>query len=232
LPTCWCGAAADASAARAGKPKEKDIDAARDDIREGIARLKSLAALQPTIERQNLIASAYKRLTMVESRAGRKEEAKKALDELRKQYSAAEKMALEAGADNLFYPAKNVIGADLCAAFLEGELPKLAKDSMKAVRESLQKAATDKPDFWSVVGLIELQILEAAAKGRLASAEPALTRSLRGLKARVQAVGMWDSVYNEAQFTLEPYVAMMKKNPDEQRAAQRLLDALKEMATA
>ena len=43
---------------------------------------------------------------------------------------------------------------------------------------------------------------------------------------------MGDSVYNEAQFMLEPYAAMMKTNLDEQSAAQRLLDALKAMAAS
>ena len=217
---------------RGGKRKDEDAGAARKDIDEGIAHLKSLATLQPTVERENLLASAYKRLTMVESRAGRKDEAKAALAAMVERYGLAGDMARKAGADNFFYPAKNVLGAELCAAFLNDQLPTLADDHMKAVSESLYKAATEKPDFWSVVGQTEFLILAAAAKGQLASAEPALTGSLRELKARVPAVRMWDSVHNEARFTLEPYVAMMKTNPDEQSAAQRLLDALKEMAAA
>ena len=39
---------------------------------------------------------------------------------------------------------------------------------------------------------------------------------------------MWDSVYNEAQFTLLPYVAFA--GGDEKGAAAELLDALKAMA--
>ena len=52
--------------------------------------------------------------------------------------------------------------------------------------------------------------------------------SLRDLKSRVPAAWMWDSVYNEAQFTLLPYVAFA--GGDEKRAAGELLDALKAMA--
>ena len=39
---------------------------------------------------------------------------------------------------------------------------------------------------------------------------------------------MWDSVYNEAQFTLLPYLAFA--GAAEKRAAQTLLDALQELA--
>ena len=46
--------------------------------------------------------------------------------------------------------------------------------------------------------------------------------------ARVPAVWMWDSVYNEAQFTLLPYIEMA--TPAEKLAAQSLLDALKGLA--
>ena len=218
------------SVRRAGKLADPVV--ARADLNTAIAQLQRLTALQPTIERESLLGSAYKRLTMIETSAGRDAEAQAALEAMVKHCAAAEDIARKAGADNLFYPAKSAIGAELRVAFLENRLPQLADDRMKSVSDSLHKAVTDKPDFWSIVGQTELLILAAAAKGQLASVEPALTGSLRELKARVPAAGMWDSVYNEAQFMLEPYVAMMKTNLDEQSAAQRLLDALKAMAAA
>jgi CHAT domain-containing protein len=205
-----------------------DPATARKDIEAAIAQLESLVALQSTTERANLLGSAYKRLTMVETRAGRKAEARAALDAMVRYCGAAEAMARKAGADNLFYPAKNAISADLRAAFLQGRLPELADDRMKAVSDSLHKAATEDPDFWSVVGQTEVLVLAALAKGQLAPAEPEITSSLRELKARVPAPQMWDSVYDEAQFTLEPYIEMTKGA--EQRAAQNLLDILKSLA--
>jgi uncharacterized protein YaaQ len=207
-----------------------DPAAARAGIEAGIAQLERLVAVQPTIERENLLGSAYKRLTMVEWLARRKAAARGALDAMVKHYGAAETMARKAGSANLYYPAKNGISAELRAAFLKKRLPKLDDDRMKAVSDSLHKAATANPDFWSVVGQTELLILAALAKGQLASAEPGVTASLRDLKARVPAAWMWDSVYNEAQFTLEPYMAMA--SVAERRAAQKLVDALKAMATA
>ena len=213
---------------RAGKLK--DPVAARAGIEAGIAQLQKLAAVQPTIERESLLGSAFKRLTMIEWAAGRKGEAQTALVASVKHYGVAEGMARKSGADNLFYPAKNCIGGELRAAFLGKRAPQLDPDRLKTVSDSLNHAATSAPDFWSVVGQTELQVLAALAKGTLASVEPALTASLRELKKRVPAVRMWDSVWNEALFTLEPYKGVA--SPAEKRAAQSLLDALGEMAKA
>ena len=208
--------------------KNKDPAAARADIEAGIGQLELLAAVQFTIERTSLLGSAYKRLTMVEWRSGRKGEAGKALKAAVAHYAAAEGMARKAGADNLFYPAKNCISCELRASFLDSGTVSISEERIRDVRESLRKAATDNPDFWSVVGQTELRILSALAAGNLASAEPAVTDTLRELKARVPATGMWDSVYNEAQFTLEPYQALA--SGDEKRAAGELLAVLKGMA--
>lgn len=215
--------------------RQPDAATARKDIEEGIAQLGRLAAVKPTLERESLLGSAYKRLTMIEWRAGRKSEAKKALKDAIWHYGVAETIAVRQGADNLYYPAKSGISAELRAAFLAKRLPDFADDRMKAAADSLSKAATDKPDFWSVVGQTELNMLAALAKGQLASAEPAFTTALRTLKARVPSLQMWDSVYKEAQFTLEPYIAMVdkaEKSVAEKQAAQRLLEALKALSKA
>ena len=199
-------------------------------IRAGIAQLERLLAVQSTIERENLLGSAYKRLSMVEWRAGREAAARAALGAMVKHYGTAEKMTFESGGDNLHYPAKNGISAELRAAFLKKRLPNVDGDRMKAAADSMQRSALTNPDFWSVVGQTELLILAALAKGQLASALSGAIASLHDLKARAPAAWMWDSVYNEAQFTLEPYVAMA--TPPERRAAQRLLSDLKAMAAA
>ncbi len=197
-------------------------------IRAGIAQLERLAAVQPTLERANLLGSAWKRLTMVEWQARHETEAKAALDAMVSHYGAAEAMARKAGDDTLFYPAKNGLSAELRRAFLDRRLPQIDAERFDVVGAALQKAATEKPDFWSVVGQTELLVLAALAKGQLAPVQVRLTLTLRELKARVPAVWMWDSVFNEAQFTLLPYLEFAAAA--EKRAAQSLLDALKELA--
>ena len=229
---------------------EADADAARGrrDVEEAIEHLDHLVALQPTAEREALLGSAYKRLVMIEGRAdpdapapaaksrrrlGKRPDAGDRLAALRAMalhYGNAERLARASRADNLFYPAKNGISAELRLAFLERRPAELALDRIEAVRESLARAANEKPDFWAVVGQIELRLLVALSAQRLAGEAPELAGAFQSLKARVPAPGMWDSVHTEARFTLEPYLGLA--SPAEKAAATTLLDALKAMAAA
>jgi len=235
--------------ARRGEART-DLAAGRRDVEEAIARLGKLAEIQTTAEREALLGSAYKRLVMIEGRqvqaaaasattaTGRKrgkaraaEVAADRLDALRemaRHYGNAERLAREANADNLFYPAKNGISAELRLAFLERRPAELAVDRMRAVQESLARASSERPDFWSVVGQIELRVLVAVAARQLAGESAALIAEFTDLKARVPARTMWDSVHSEARFTLEPYLGIA--SAAEKKAASALLDALAAMA--
>jgi tetratricopeptide (TPR) repeat protein len=230
---------------------EQRADAAqgRLDIEEAIARLSKLVEIQPTAEREALLGSAYKRLVMVEGRAetataaaaakrGRRRSAAAAeasadrhaaLRAMARHYGNAERLAREARADNLFYPGKNNISAELRLSFLERRPAELAAERMQAVQESLARAASTRPDFWSVVGQIELRLLAAVAAQQLAGVAPGLIGEFEELKSRVPAKTMWDSVHAEARFTLEPYQGVA--SAAEKRAAQALLDALQAMAS-
>jgi len=228
-----------------------DSSAGRKDVEEAIARLGKLVELQPTAQREALLGSAYKRLVMLDGRAeqgahapragrgrrGRGGEAASppgdrlaALRAMALHYGNAERLAREANADNLFYPAKNGISAELRLSFLEREPADLAVDRMRAVEESLARAAIERPDFWSVVGQIELRVLVAVAARRLAGESATLIAEFSDLKSRVPARSMWDSVHSEARFTLEPYQGVA--GAAEKRAAGALLGALAEMAAA
>jgi tetratricopeptide (TPR) repeat protein len=205
---------------------------ARKGIVEGIAQLERLVDLQMTIERGAMLGSGYKRLAMVEQQAGRRAEARAALGKAIDAYARAEAMARKLLAPNLFYPAKNGISCELRAAFVDGRAPQIAPARLKEVADSLQAAATEKPDFWSVVGLTELRVLAALASGTLAAVIDEVVEHLRDLKPRVPAPGKWDSVHNEAQFTLIPYLALRGLGGAEKRAAQALLATLAELAGA
>ncbi|HEX4234392.1 MAG TPA: CHAT domain-containing protein [Caldimonas sp.] len=218
-----------------------DLAAGRRDVEEAIARLGKLVEIQPTEEREALLGSAYKRLVMIEGRADAAADREPglravsgerlvALRNMALHYGNAERLAREANAANLFYPAKNGISAELRLAFLERRPAELAVDRMRAVQESLARAASESPDFWSVVGQIELRVLEAVAAQRLADDSAALIAEFHELKSRVPARSMWDSVYSEARFTLEPYLGIA--SAAEQRAATTLLDALAAMAAS
>ena len=224
-----------------------DLAPGQRDVEEAIDQLQRLVGLQPTAEREALLGSAYKRLVMIEARAAAHAPARTrsrrrsvpraapaeslgALRAMALHYSNAERLARAGDADNLFYAAKNGISAELRLAFLERRPAELVVDRIDAVRESLARAATERPDFWSVVGQIELRVLTALAAQQLAGATPALIDAFKNLKARVPAPGMWDSVYSEARFTLEPYLGIA--SAAEKKAATALLDALQTMAAA
>ena len=215
--------------ARCGE-KLKNEPEARAMIEEGIDQLTRLVALQTTVERESLLGSAWKRLVLLESRAGKDAASTRALEKMVTHYAQAELLACRAQADNLYYPAKNGISAELRLAFLGGRAPRLTEARLSVVRESLDKAATERPDFWSVVGQTELGLLEALAQRRLAGSAPGLLHAFRELKARVPSSSGWDSVYTEARFTLEPYQQVATAG--EQRAAAEVLAGLKALAAA
>src|SRR4029079_964512 len=95
---------------------------------------------------------------------------------------------------------------------------------MRAVQESLARASSERPDFWSVVGQIELRVLVAVAARERAGESVALSAEFTDVRSRVPARTMWDSVHSEARFTLEPYLGIA--SVAEQRAARALLDPL------
>jgi tetratricopeptide (TPR) repeat protein len=224
-----------------------DLAQGRRDVEEAIDQLQRLVDLHPTAERESLLGSAYKRLVMIEGRVasggvGRGKSRRRAatrnvpderlaaLKAMALHYGNAERLARQSGAFDLFYPAKNGISAELRLGFLERRPAEIAIDRIEAVRESLDRAATERPDFWSAVGQIELRVLTALGAQQLAPVAPPLIDALRDLKGRVPAPGMWDSVYSEARFTLEPYQALA--DAAEKKAAATLLAALKVMAAA
>jgi hypothetical protein len=85
------------------------------------------------------------------------------------------------------------------------------------------------PDFWSVVGLAELQVFKALAAGSLAEAVDGVLAELRDLQERVPAPSQWDSVHAEARFVLLPYLAL--DLPGEERCAvAQLLEVLEDFA--
>ena len=155
------------------------IDRARDDIKDAMDLLGTLIALAPTVERESLYGSGYKRLALVEAAAARladKPDAKaaaeaaeeEAIEQMRAHYGAAETIAREspaAPAQPLFYPAMNRIAAQLSLADDEKRSAAMDRDTIALVRNSMLSAP---PDFWSVVGQTELDMYVSIAAGTLA----------------------------------------------------------------
>ena len=215
---------------------EKIADAAqaRRCINEGIAQLERLVALQPTQDRESLLGSAYKRLAMVEGRQPAPEKNRaaelKALHSMVQHYAAAEALARQNQAANLYYPAMNGLSAELRLAWLQHRAPKIDEQRLAEVRHSIEQAARERPDFWCVVGQTELRLLQAVAQGQLAAVADDLLQAFGDLKLRVSSSSPWDTVYAQARFTLEAYQAAASVG--EARAAAQVLKVLKAMMLA
>ncbi|MGA3090368.1 MAG: CHAT domain-containing protein [Terriglobales bacterium] len=217
-------AAAKRSLAEADQALKASLRSARPLVKEAMVLLEKLVALQSTIERESIYGSACKRLAMIEGAAGRAAEERRAVEAMKLHYRRAEAIARESQAPDRFYPALNYLAADLALNAGGPSWKGLDAAIVEATRGSLETKNLDDPDFWSVVGQTELQLYEALAKGRLASAREALERGYQDLHRRVSAPWMWSSVYDTTEFVLQKY--RRRASARENKAAERLLAGL------
>jgi tetratricopeptide (TPR) repeat protein len=197
---------------------------ARAPIMQCIAMLESLIALQPTMERESLCGSAYKRLAMIEAAVGSAKDEKRAIQQMKEHYSRAEALGTAAGSSAASYPAMNSLVADLVlhAGTKSWKGPEGA--TLERVRQALAASAADDPDFWSIVGLVELRMYEAVAAGRLVAERAAFERDFSDLHGCVTAVWMWKSVHDAASFVLRPYA--QRASAGEKAAVNAMLTQL------
>jgi tetratricopeptide (TPR) repeat protein len=200
-----------------------NFDEARAEIDAGIKLLERVNDMAPTVERESLLGSAHKRLALVEKGARRPNPEREALARSVAHYGKAEDIARKKNADNLYYPAMNRMSIALVLG--PGQLDPEGFDSaaVSAVRQSLQRKNADDPDFWSVVGVTELRIYEALARCQLAHLLDGILADLDDLMPRATSTRFWNSVADQARFTLVPYIESPAVPAAEQDAARRLL---------
>jgi tetratricopeptide repeat protein len=214
------------------------IESAREEIDEARELLESLTrGVQTSIERQSLCGSAWKRTALIERIARQSEKEIAAIQRMHECYLHAEGLARESKDANLFYPAMNRMAAEIILNAGKNGWVGLHPDALTEVRENLVAKTKDDPDFWSSAGLVELDFYEALARraaadrsGKLAAEFPKLKQGYEDLYARVNSMGMWSSVYDQARFVLEKYAENVPAQ-EEKDAANKLLVLLKEMAT-
>ena len=182
--------------------------AARKDITEAMSLLDILLAVGPTLERESLYGSAYKRLAYIEAIAGNDAAETAAITSMMEHYTAAERIARKkqeenpATIENVFYPAMNRIAAQLALQGGTEHVAKLDGDTLKAVRDSMLAMP---PDFWSVVGQSELKMYEALSAGTLEQQLQAVSADFEAQHARVSARKRWMTVHDNAAFVLKKY---------------------------
>jgi len=203
---------------------------ARLQIKQALAGLQALAALQPTVERHSLCGSACKRLALLERRAGDAKAEQAALRQAAQAYARAEALGAATGAADLFYPGLNRMATELLAALPDPRWAGFSAAASAAVRASLQAKTHDEPDFFSMVGLVEVELYAVLARRALAAGLAGFVNAYADLRTRVSSPGQWASVADTADFVLVPYAAAAGAH--EADAAHALLALLKGYAAA
>jgi hypothetical protein len=183
------------------------IQTARTIIKDEMKQLEQLTELQDTVERASLCGSAMKRLAMLEAAAGRHGAARRAIGEMAKHYTRSVEIARERKADNLFYPALNLIVAEVALHAGTTKWKGLPKALFDEARASAQAKNKCNPDFWSLVAVPELQLYEAVARRNLTRSEAAdILRSFKDVVRRSRGASELASVADTMHFALDPYV--------------------------
>jgi tetratricopeptide (TPR) repeat protein len=193
---------------RKGKVSAAQLATARAEIEAARDLLERLVAVQPSIERESLLGSAW--LAAIAS--------------MQASYGRAEERARESHHLQLFYPALNRMAAQLVLNAGKPGGAGFDPAAVAAVRKSLAAKARDDPDFWSVAGVIELRMYVAIAARNLARELPKIEGEFEDLFARVGAPSMWTSVADQASFVLPKYAA--NSTGAERRAAESLMSKL------
>jgi len=201
------------------------LEAARATIRDGVDVLDGLMKkFRPTAERANLCGSAMKRLALVEAAAGRPRQELQAIEEMKRYYKRGEELCKQDGLCNLYYPASNYIAAELALNAGRRGWKLRERSLFEDTRQSLKAKNEDDPDFWSIVGEIEIDLYEAIEQATLAKERPSLETRYQDLHARMRGGSDWSSVYDTTLFVLAKY--RERATPDERRASDALLTTL------
>lgn len=166
-----------------------------------VTALQDLAQRRPSAERLNLLGSAWKRLALLERAAGSAHSAdeKRALQASRAAYLQADALAATLDEGERAYPLANVWALSLC---LPDAATAFSEADRKALRAALKTKAATSPDFWSQVGQVETDMLQAASEGQLAARGKSLQRGFTDLHLMYRAQRDWSSVADQAALVL------------------------------
>jgi CHAT domain-containing protein len=217
------------SARRAGRPLAASIKQGREDIQGALRTLDALAQMAPTLERESLLGSAWKRLAQLEGQAGQPAAQRKAIENMVAHYERAEVLAQQGGQLELFYPGLNLLCAEWVLKGRERGWAGFDAQRLLRVRQCLERKHRDDPDFWSVVGPAELSLYEGLVQQTLDAQMPGILKVLAGLRERIGTALLWASVADHWTFALGDLPTGSSRQA---RAARELLSTLEAWAGA
>ena len=196
----WDRLRAPADARRSAADKAALITQGRREMADAVQLLQALVTVAPTVERESLLGSVNKRLAMLERVAGQRRAEALAIAQMTAHYRHAVDLAEQTAHPGFFYPALNLLAAELLAP--GRRITRLNTDLVSRVREGLLAKRRDDPDFWSVVGLPELGVYQALEQGELAPQLPDLLAAYQDLHQRAGTPMLWASVADQLDFVL------------------------------
>jgi pimeloyl-ACP methyl ester carboxylesterase/tetratricopeptide (TPR) repeat protein len=190
-------------------------------IQQAIGLMKKIIELQPTMERHSLVGSAYKRLALLHRMEGNQAEQDKAVKQMEKQYSEAEKLGKRNRDPELFKPQLSQIAAEIVGG--KGASQRLFRET----RQNLDMQSRDNPRFWSIAGSAELRTYKALFEGNLQGEASHILAEYEDLHSRISSPDDWRSILEQARFVLES--KRVSESPEAQEA-ERILDRLQSLA--
>jgi CHAT domain-containing protein len=177
----------------------------RSEISEAIHILGSLVSMAPTIETESLLGSAYKRLALLESMAGKAKPEANAIAKMAEHYGRAEALAFRSQSADFSYPALQRMAAELITRSSQRGWKGFHREDLAKVSESLAGKIRADPDFWSVVSVTEMSVYQALATKGLAAQLPAILTAYKDLHSRADSPWMWAAVADQMGFVLKHF---------------------------
>jgi hypothetical protein len=140
-------------------------------------------------------------------------------------YREAEALATAQGLVQLFYPGLNRMGLELVAALGNTAWKGFDPDLTATLQLNLQAARNDDPDFWSVVGTVDIELYRALAGRALALRGTSIEAGYDDAHTSMASTEPWSSVADQAEFVLVPYARAL--GGAEAQAAEQLLKLLR-----
>lgn len=212
---------------------QQKLEHSRNIIMKEIMSLQQLVAIAPTMDLLCICGSAQKRLAMLERIAGDQVAERAALNSMKRWYGEAEQFGYKSSLNNVFYAALNRMAADCVLGVAEVGWKGFETDDLNQVRHILAQKIQDEPDFWGLCGVIELEIYEILANCnlRLADRIIAITSDFRDLHGRIKDPGPWQSLSDQMQLVLIPYInEKSQSDPAEADSARTLLEMINSFA--
>jgi hypothetical protein len=180
----------------------------REIIQQETQSLQQLVTIAPTMEFLCLCGSAQKRRAMLERKAGDSVAEREALEAMKGWYLKAEELGLKAKLNDVFYAVLNRMAADCVLRVGEANWIGFKPVDLNSIRQILSQKVYDEPDFKGICGLIELEIYEILANCNLRLVDRIIefTTRFHDLNERVKDSGPWQSLSDQMELVLQPYV--------------------------